>query len=34
LEAPSLEYVQVNSVSGSASAVGEGQPKPEITMPF
>ena len=33
MEAPSLEYVEVNSVSGSAGIVGEGQPKPELTMP-
>lgn len=33
LEVPSLEYVQVNSISGAAGVVGEGQPKPEITMP-
>jgi HK97 family phage major capsid protein len=33
IEAPSLEYVQVNSVVGAAAIVGEGQPKPEVTMP-
>ena len=33
LDAPSLEYVQVNSVTGAAGIVGEGQAKPEITMP-
>ena len=33
LEAPSLEYIQVNSVTGTAAVVGEGQPKPELTMP-
>ena len=33
LDVPSLEYVQVSSVTGSAAIVGEGQPKPEVTMP-
>ena len=33
LDAPSLEYVQVNSVTGAAAIVGEGQLKPEIVMP-
>ena len=33
MDAPSLEYVQVNSVTGAAGIVGEGQPKPELTMP-
>jgi HK97 family phage major capsid protein len=33
LDAPSLEYVQVTSVSGAAAVVGEGQPKPELDMP-
>ena len=33
LDAPSLEYVQVNSVTGSAGIVGGGQPKPEVDMP-
>jgi HK97 family phage major capsid protein len=33
LDAPSLEYVQVTSVTGAAAIVGEGQPKPEIVMP-
>jgi HK97 family phage major capsid protein len=33
LEAPSLEYVQVNAITGSAAIVGEGLPKPEIQMP-
>jgi HK97 family phage major capsid protein len=33
LDAPSLEYVQVNSVVGSAAIVGEGEVKPEVTMP-
>jgi HK97 family phage major capsid protein len=33
LGSPSLEYVQVNSVTGAAGIVGEGQPKPEVTMP-
>jgi HK97 family phage major capsid protein len=33
MDAPSLEFVQVNTVSGTAQIVGEGQPKPEITMP-
>jgi len=33
LEAPSLEYIQVNSITGSAAIVGEGQPKPEAQMP-
>jgi HK97 family phage major capsid protein len=33
LDAPSLEYIQVTSVSGAATIVGEGQPKPEIDMP-
>jgi HK97 family phage major capsid protein len=33
LDAPSLEYVQVASVTGAAAIVGEGQVKPEITMP-
>jgi HK97 family phage major capsid protein len=33
LDAPSLEYIQVNSVTGAAAVVGEGQPKPELTMP-
>jgi hypothetical protein len=33
LDAPSLEYVQVNAVTGSAAIVGEGQPKPEIVAP-
>jgi HK97 family phage major capsid protein len=33
LDAPSLEYVQVLSVTGAAAIVGEGQLKPEITMP-
>ena len=28
LEAPSLEYIQVNSIVGSASIVGEGSPNP------
>ncbi len=33
LDAPSLEYVQVNSKTGAAAIVGEGAPKPEITLP-
>jgi hypothetical protein len=33
LDAPSLEYVQVNSVTGAAGVVGEGQPKPEAKFP-
>ena len=33
LDAPSLEYVQVNTVSGSAAIVGEGAVKPEIQLP-
>jgi len=33
LDAPSLEYIQVNSTSGTAAIVGEGQLKPEIQMP-
>jgi HK97 family phage major capsid protein len=33
LESPSLEYVQVTSVTGAAGIVGEGQPKPEIETP-
>jgi HK97 family phage major capsid protein len=33
LEAPSLEYVQVNSITGAAGIVGEGQLKPEVQMP-
>jgi hypothetical protein len=32
LEAPSLEYNQVNSVTGSAAVVPEGQSKPEIVL--
>jgi capsid protein len=32
LEAPSLEYIQVNSVSGAATVVPEGQTKPEIVL--
>jgi hypothetical protein len=32
LEAPSLEYVQVLSVTGTADVVPEGSPKPEITL--
>ncbi len=31
-DAPSLEYIQVNSVTGAASIVAEGALKPEITM--
>jgi Phage capsid family len=33
LEAPSLEYVRVDSVTGAAAIVGEGQVKPELVMP-
>ena len=33
LDAPSLEYVQVTSVSGAAQVVAEGTLKPEITFP-
>ena len=33
LDAPSLEYVQVTSVTGAAAIVGEGQLKPEIVAP-
>jgi HK97 family phage major capsid protein len=33
LEAQSLEYVVVTSVTGAAAIVGEGQLKPEIVMP-
>jgi HK97 family phage major capsid protein len=33
LDAPSLEYVQVNTVTGAAGIVGEGQPKPELHLP-
>jgi len=33
LEAPSLEYLQVTSVTGAAGIVGEAQPKPEIQLP-
>lgn len=33
LDAPSLEYVQVTTVGGAAAIVGEGQVKPELTMP-
>jgi hypothetical protein len=33
LDAPSLEYIQVNSVTGAAGIVGEGQPKPELQLP-
>lgn len=33
LDAPSLEFIQVNSVTGAATIVGEGQVKPEIGMP-
>jgi HK97 family phage major capsid protein len=33
LEAPSLEHIQVNSITGSAAIVGEGQPKPEVDLP-
>jgi HK97 family phage major capsid protein len=33
LDAPSLEYVQVNSVTGNAAVVGEGAAKPELDMP-
>jgi HK97 family phage major capsid protein len=32
LDAPSLEYIQVNSVTGAATAVPEGQTKPEIVL--
>ena len=33
LEAPLLEYVHVNSVTGAAGLVGEGQSKPETDLP-
>jgi hypothetical protein len=33
LDAPSLEYIQVTSVTGAAAIVGEGQPKPGIETP-
>jgi Bacterial low temperature requirement A protein (LtrA) len=33
LDAPSIEYLQVTSVSGTAAIVGESQLKPEVTMP-
>ena len=33
LDAPSLEYVQVNSVTGAAAVVAEATLKPEIVMP-
>ena len=33
LEVPSLEYIQVNSVTGAAGIVGEGAAKPEVLMP-
>lgn len=33
LDAPSLEYVQVTSVTGAAGIVGEGAVKPEVVMP-
>jgi hypothetical protein len=32
LDYPSLEYVQVNSVTGAAAAVAEGAVKPEVTL--
>jgi HK97 family phage major capsid protein len=32
IDAPSLEYVQVNSVTGAAAVVAEGTQKPEIVM--
>lgn len=32
LDAPSLEYIQVNSVTGAAAVVPQGTPKPEIVM--
>ena len=32
LDVPSLEYVQLSTVSGAAAIVGEGQPKPEVTI--
>jgi HK97 family phage major capsid protein len=32
LDAPSLEYIQVNSVTGAAAVVPEGTAKPEITL--
>jgi hypothetical protein len=32
LDAPSMEYIQVNSVTGYAAIVAEGQPKPELVM--
>jgi hypothetical protein len=33
LDAPSLEFVQVTSVSGAAAVVGEGQSNPNWTCP-
>jgi HK97 family phage major capsid protein len=33
LEVPSLEYIQMLTKTGVAAIVGEGQPKPEISMP-
>jgi hypothetical protein len=33
LEVPSLEYIQMLTKTGTAAIVGEGQPKPEISMP-
>jgi HK97 family phage major capsid protein len=32
-DSPSVEYIRVDSVGGSAGVTGEGQPKPELTMP-
>lgn len=33
IDAPSLEFIQVNTITGSAAIVGEGQVKPEVKMP-